>query len=131
MLPSLTFQRTNNPGQTLSALAEIAAGRVELDAQRRAALFDALGDVVRVLAQAPSGHDPIAVGVWSNHDRLPALARLADVLLPESDATAQLAAEQERDAETARALLSALLRQPAGIVSPTTSRHARGSARRR
>jgi hypothetical protein len=42
----------------------------------------ALAEVVRVLDSAPRGNSPVATGVWFNHERGPALARLSDALHP-------------------------------------------------
>ncbi len=43
-------------------------------------LIDAVEQAAEALQVAPKGSDPIATGIWWNHERTPALARLADAL---------------------------------------------------
>jgi hypothetical protein len=95
----------------LAALQRLKSGGETPTSEQYVAILDAVEQAVEVLYAAPRGSDPIATGLWYNHERAPALARLADALTSHKDATSQLAHEHERqsDREVVRALQQSLL----------------------
>jgi hypothetical protein len=99
--------------ETLVALNRLKSGETELTSEQYVELLEAVEQAVQVLFRAPTGTDPVASGVWYNHDRAPALARLADALAPEQHggASAALADEQLSDREVLHELHQALLNQ--------------------
>lgn len=65
---------------TLEAIARLKTGEDELSSEQYVQLLDAVEEAVRALVLAPTGGDPVATGLWYNHERAPALSRLADAL---------------------------------------------------
>ncbi len=101
---------TYSQREIVLALEQWGIGALALTPEQRQAVTDTLAEVVRVLDGAPRGTDPIAFGIWFNHERAPALARLSDALHPHQRGAAlqQHDAELQRDQEIARALQQAL-----------------------
>lgn len=97
---------TYSQREIVSALEQWGLGTLALPPEQRQAVTEALAEVVRVLDGAPRGTDPIALGIWFNHERAPALARLSDALHPHQQGAALQ--ELQRDQEIARALQQAL-----------------------
>jgi hypothetical protein len=97
--------------ETIVALRRLKSGETELTSEQYVELLDAVEQAVKALFQAPSGNDPVATGLWYNHDRAPALARLADALAPEEHGGASLALAQQQlsDRQVLRELHQALL----------------------
>ncbi|MGH2863326.1 MAG: hypothetical protein ACRDLT_17750 [Solirubrobacteraceae bacterium] len=97
---------------TLAALSRLKSGEAELTSEQYLELLGAIEQAVQALLFAPSGADPLATGLWYNHDRAPALARLADALAPEEHggASQALANEQLSDREVLQELHAALLK---------------------
>jgi hypothetical protein len=93
----------------LAALQRLKSGGETPTPEQYVAILDAIEQAVEVLYAAPRGSDPIATGLWYNHERAPALARLADALTSHKDATPQLEYELQRDREVVRALQQSLL----------------------
>jgi hypothetical protein len=94
-----------------AALERLKTGAVTLSAHEYHELLEALEQVFEALVLAPKGSDPVATAVWYNHERRPALARLADALSPqaaESSARA-LADRQLSDREVLHDLRQSLL----------------------
>jgi len=76
------------------------------------AVLEAIEQASEALHSAPRGSDPVANGIWWNHERTPALARLADALTPHPDAGAGAASERSArsdDAQVIRELHQSLL----------------------
>jgi hypothetical protein len=98
--------------ETLVALERLKSGEAELTSEQYVELLEAVEQAVKALLLAPSGSDPTATGLWYNHERAPALARLADALAPDqaSDASATLAEQQLSDREVLLELHEALLK---------------------
>jgi hypothetical protein len=98
--------------ETLAAIARLKSGEDELSSEQYLELLEAVEDAVQALILAPSGTDPLATGLWYNHERAPALARLADALAPRhgGDASDQLLEEQMSDREVLLELHAALLK---------------------
>ncbi len=94
-----------------AALARLRSGEVSLDSHQYHELLVALEQVYEALALAPKGSDPVATAVWYNHERGPALARLADALAPpaQRDAAQTLADQQRSDREIVRQLHRSLI----------------------
>ena len=94
-----------------TALARLKTGEVALGPHEYHELLEALEQMYEALALAPKGSDPVATGVWYNHERGPALARLADALSPSAtpDAARTLADQQLSDREVIRELHQALI----------------------
>ena len=97
--------------ETLVALERLKSGETELNPEQYVELLEAVEQAVQALQLAPSGSDPVATGLWYNHDRAPALARLADALVPEEQggASRALAQEQLSDRDVLHELHQALL----------------------
>lgn len=95
--------------EILAALARLKSGAVALTAEQYQDLLEAVEQAAHALIMAPRGTDPVATGLWYNHERSPALARLADALAPQSAASQALAQTQLSDREVARELHRALL----------------------
>jgi len=109
--------------EALQALERLKTGAVKLDSEQYLELLEAVEQVVHALVLAPSGADPVATGLWYNHERSPALARLAAALAANGGAgdaagapsaagaagSAGAAAGAQSDAEVLRALHRALL----------------------
>jgi hypothetical protein len=97
--------------ETLFALRRLKSGETELTSEQYVELLEAVEQAVQALFRAPSGSDPVATGLWYNHDRAPALARLADALAPQEQggASQALAQEQLSDREVLHELHQALL----------------------
>jgi hypothetical protein len=93
----------------LAALQHLKSGGTKPTDGQYVAILDALEQAVEVLYAAPRGSDPVATGLWYNHERAPALARLADALSSHDEATAELAQERQSDREVVRALHQSLL----------------------
>ncbi len=64
----------------LSALQKLKAGAGKLTTEQYVDVLEAIEQAAQALYSAPRGADPAAMGVWWNHERTPALARLADTL---------------------------------------------------
>ena len=94
-----------------ATLARLKSGEEILSAEQYHELLEAVEQVFEALALAPKGADPAAAGVWYNHERKPALARLADALSPRTDgyAVQRLADQQLSDREVIRELQQSLL----------------------
>jgi hypothetical protein len=99
----------------LAALQRLKSGGAQPTPEQYVAILDAVEQAVEVLYAAPRGSDPIATGLWYNHERAPALARLADALTSHSDvltsrnaATSELERERQSDREVVRALQQSL-----------------------
>src|ERR1700761_8871504 len=109
----------------LAALQRLKSGAVQPTPEQYVAILDAVEQAVEVLYAAPRGSDPIATGLWYNHERAPALARLADALTSHNaaptshnvalssrnaamtargTATTELERERQSDREVVRAL---------------------------
>jgi hypothetical protein len=96
---------------TLVALSRLKSGEAELSPEQYFELLEAVEQTVQALLLAPSGSDPVATGLWYNHERAPALARLADALAPqESRASDALVNEQPSDRQVLLELHAALLK---------------------
>jgi hypothetical protein len=98
--------------ETLVALSRLKSGEAELTPQQYVELLEAVEQAVKALLLAPSGSDPMATGLWFNHERAPALARLADALAPDpaGGASATLAEQQLSDRQVLLELHEALLK---------------------
>jgi hypothetical protein len=106
----------------LAALQRLKSGGAPPTPEQYVAILDAVEQAVEVLYAAPRGSDPIATGLWYNHERAPALARLADALTSHNDAltarnprlgshgaaTSELERERQSDREVVRALQQSL-----------------------
>jgi hypothetical protein len=106
----------------LAALQRLKSGGAQPTPEQYVAILDAVEQAVEVLYAAPRGSDPIATGLWYNHERAPALARLADALTSHNDAltqrspglgshgsaTSELERERQSDREVVRALQQSL-----------------------
>jgi hypothetical protein len=94
-----------------AALARLQSGEAALSAEQYQQLLEALEQMFEALVLAPKGTDPVATGVWYNHERKPALARLADALSPQANghASQKLADQQLSDREVIRELHRSLL----------------------
>lgn len=97
---------------TLAALSRLKSGETALTSEQYLELLEAVEQAVHALLLAPSGSDPVAAGLWYNHERAPALARLTDALAPEEARAASrvLADEQLSDREVLLELHAALLK---------------------
>jgi hypothetical protein len=107
----------------LAALQRLKSGGAKPTPEQYLAILDAVEQAVEVLYAAPRGSDPIATGLWYNHERAPALARLADALTSHNAAstshnaamtargaaTSELERERQSDREVVRALQQSLL----------------------
>jgi hypothetical protein len=98
--------------ETLIALSRLKSGETELSHEQYVELLEAVEQAIQALLLAPGGSDPVATGLWYNHNRAPALARLADALGPRhrGDATRELAEQQMSDREVLKELHAALLK---------------------
>jgi len=102
--------------ETLVALSRLKSGEAELTPEQYVELLEAVEQAVKALMLAPSGSDAIATGLWYNHERAPALARLADALVPDQEggasggASATLAEQQLSDRQVLLELHEALLK---------------------
>ena len=101
--------------EILAALQRLKSGGAQPTSEQYVAILDAVEQAVEVLYAAPRGSDPIATGLWYNHERAPALARLADALTlhndaltPRSVATSELERQRQSDREVVRALQQSL-----------------------
>jgi hypothetical protein len=96
--------------QTLAALEKLKSGAVSLDSEDYLALLEAIEQATEALHAAPRKADQVALGLWYNHERAPALARLADALQPHrvQSAVDLLAADLNSDVMAARALQQSL-----------------------
>ena len=94
-----------------AGLARLKSGAATLTAEQYHELLEAVEQIFEALALAPKGTDPVATGVWYNHERKPALARLADAVSPQADANAaqKLVDQQLIDREVIRELHQSLL----------------------
>jgi hypothetical protein len=98
---------------TLVALSRLKSGEAELSPEQYFELLEAVEQAVQALLLAPSGAEPVATGLWYNHERAPALARLADALVApqeQADASETLAQQQLSDREVLQELHQALLK---------------------
>ena len=68
----------------LVALSRLKSGEAKLTSEQYLELLEAVEQAVQVLLLAPRGSDPVATGLWYNHERAPALVRLADALAPQA-----------------------------------------------
>jgi hypothetical protein len=93
----------------LAALQRLKSGGTKPTPEQYVAILDAVEQAVEVLYAAPRGSDPIATGLWYNHERAPALARLADALTSQNQATSDLENQRQSDREVVRALQQSLL----------------------
>jgi hypothetical protein len=98
--------------ETLVALQRLKSGEDELTSDQYVELLEAVEQAIESLLLAPSGADPVATGLWYNHERAPALARLAGALAPRrlDEATQQPAQQQMSDHEVLKELHAALLK---------------------
>lgn len=98
---------------TLAAISRLKTGEDELSSEQYVELLEAVEEAVHALLLAPSGTDPVATGLWYNHQRAPALTRLADALAPRhhAEAEAMLDEPQLTDREVLLELHAALLRR--------------------
>lgn len=95
----------------LTAIARLRSGEDELSSEQYMELLEAVETAARALVVAPSGTDPVATGLWYNHERTPALARLAGALSPNRYAGTDSAADPlTSDREVLRELHAALLK---------------------
>jgi hypothetical protein len=94
----------------LAALQHLKSGDTKPTDEQYVAILDAVEQAVEVLYAAPRGSDPVATGLWFNHERAPALARLADALSSHREATTELEHERQSDREIVRALHQSLLK---------------------
>ncbi len=94
-----------------AGLARLKSGAATLTAEQYHELLEAVEQIFEALALAPKGTDPVATGVWYNHERKPALARLADAVSPQADTNAaqKLVDQQLIDREVIRELHQSLL----------------------
>ena len=94
-----------------AGLARLKSGAATLTAEQYHELLEAVEQIFEALALAPKGTDPVATGVWYNHERKPALARLADAVSPQADTNAaqKLVDQQLSDREVIRELHQSLL----------------------
>jgi hypothetical protein len=94
-----------------AALARLKSGDVTLSPHQYHELLAALEQLFEALVLAPKGTDPVATAVWYNHERRPALARLADAVSPQTDRNAvqTLADQQRSDRDVIRELHRSLL----------------------
>jgi hypothetical protein len=94
-----------------AGLARLKSGDATLSPHEYQDLLEAVEQVFEALVLAPKGSDPVATAVWYNHERRPALARLADALSPQADghAAQTLADQQLSDREIIRELHQSLL----------------------
>lgn len=108
-----------------AALARLKSGQVLLSSEQYHELLEAVEQLFEALALAPKGSDPVATAVWYNHERRPALARLADAVAPQAGASAThtLAERQRSDADVVRELHQSLMQR-------SSSSRARRSAAR-
>jgi hypothetical protein len=98
--------------EILAALAKLKSGTTALTSEQYGALLEALEQAAEALHIAPRGSDPIATGLWWNHERAPALARLADVLSPRAatiPGDGKAGRPEATDAQVVRALHQSLL----------------------
>jgi hypothetical protein len=97
---------------TLVALERLRSGETELTSEQYVELLEAVEQAAKALQAAPSGSDSVATGLWYNHDRAPALARLADALAPDGlgSASEALAEQQLSDRDVLHELHQALLK---------------------
>jgi hypothetical protein len=96
--------------EALTAIARLKSGETELTSEQYLELLGAVEQAVHTLLLAPTGSNPVATGLWYNHERAPALTRLADALTPdEAGATDALADQQLSDREVLLELHQALL----------------------
>jgi hypothetical protein len=97
--------------EALAAISRLKSGETELTPGQYLELLEAVEQAVHALLRAPSGSDPVATGLWYNHERAPALARLADALAADEsgDAAEALAHKQLSDREVLVELHQALL----------------------
>jgi len=95
----------------LSAIARLKSGEEVLSSESYLELLEALEQAVQALVLAPTGVNPTATGLWYNHERAPALARLAKALTPAQHGRgSQIPADQPpSDREVLRELHEALL----------------------
>src|ERR1700749_364297 len=93
------------------ALARLKSGEDALSAEQYHELLEAVEQGFEALVLAPKGADPVAAGVWYNHERKPALARLPDALSARTDGYApqRLANQQLSDREVIRELHQSLI----------------------
>jgi hypothetical protein len=96
---------------TLVALSKLKSGEAELSSEQYVGLLEAVEQAIHALLLAPSGSNAVATGLWYNHERAPALARLADALAPreQGGASEALAQQQPSDREVLQELHQALL----------------------
>ncbi len=94
-----------------AALVGLKSGDVTLSPHQYHELLAAAEQLFEALVLAPKGSDPMATAVWYNHERHPALARLADAVSPQTDANAvwRLADQQRSDRDVIRELHRSLL----------------------
>jgi hypothetical protein len=97
--------------EILAALAKLKSGTTALTSEQYSALLEAIEQAAEALHVAPRGSDPIATGLWWNHERAPALARLADVLSPRASTIPgdKAGPPEATDAQVVRALHQSLL----------------------
>lgn len=109
---SASTQRSVSPAQLRAALTAVASGQQELTRDGWAALLSAVDAMVTALANGPRpGEGDDQLGIWRNHERDPALAALADALMPLTpDAPTRPHSDAMSDAEARIALAAALRR---------------------
>ncbi|HTW11801.1 MAG TPA: hypothetical protein VME01_03580 [Solirubrobacteraceae bacterium] len=102
----------NHHREILAALERLKSGASALTSEQYLTLLQAIEQAAEALHAAPRGSDPVATGLWWNHERTPALARLADALVPHPRGAATAASGgplPADDASVARALHQSLL----------------------
>jgi hypothetical protein len=97
--------------EILAALERLKSGAMTLSSEQYLRLLEAIEQAAEALFTAPRSADPVATGLWYNHERAPALARLADALTSHGGepSVRGLTQEQQRDGEIARQLHQSLL----------------------
>lgn len=107
-----------------AALERLKTGAVTLSAHEYQELLEAVGQVFEALVLAPKGSDPMATAVWYQHERRPALARLADALSPRASGNSvrALADQQLSDREVIHELHQSLLDNRALIRASSAPR---------
>lgn len=118
------------PHQTLAAISRLKSGEAALSSEQYVELLGAVEQAVQALLLAPAGSDPVATGFWYNHERAPALARLADALGPHGGgaATHARAAASHAPGTATHGAGAASHRAGAGSHGAGAASHAPGAA---
>ncbi|MEA2227809.1 MAG: hypothetical protein QOF04_1439 [Solirubrobacteraceae bacterium] len=98
--------------QMRAALAAVAAGHRRLGPEEWTAVLAAVDGMVAALANGPRpGESDEQLGIWRNHERDPALAALADVLVPAASQGSPAPPGTAMSDDEARTALAAALRR--------------------